>query len=116
MIPPGTETITFGLRLRAGCEAEYRRRHDALWPDMQDALRGAGILHYEIHLYRPEGILFAFMIRRTDHTMDRLAEQAVFHRWRAHMADILEQTNDGPLRLDLEHMFTLPEAPGDTPV
>jgi L-rhamnose mutarotase len=107
MIAPGTETIAFGLRLRPGCEAEYQRRHDELWPEMRDALRDAGILHYEIHLCRPENILFAFLQRRTDHTMDHLRETEIFRRWQTHMADILIQDTNGPLRLPLEHMFTL---------
>ena len=36
---PGSESVAFCLRLRPGCEAaEYQRRHDALWPEMRQAL------------------------------------------------------------------------------
>jgi L-rhamnose mutarotase len=101
------ETVTFGLRLRPGCEAEYQRRHDEIWPELRAALLEVGILHYEIHLLRPEGLLFAFQHRRRDHQVDRLRETEVFRRWQAHMADILVQDGDGPLRLDLEPMFAL---------
>ncbi len=101
-----SEFIAFGLRLRPGSEAEYRRRHDAIWPDMRAALLGAGILHYEIHLDPADGMLFAFILRRRDHTMDRLPEAEVFQRWQAHMADILLPTN-GQLRVPLERMFVL---------
>ena len=102
-----TETIAFGLRLRPGSEAEYQRRHDEIWPEMRDGLLGAGILHYEIHLCRPEGLLFAFITRRRDHGMADFAQTEVFHRWRAHMADILVQDGDQPLRIPLERMFVL---------
>jgi L-rhamnose mutarotase len=102
-----TETIAFGLRLKPGHEAEYKRRHDAIWPEMRAALLDAGILHYEIHLCRPEGILFAWIIRRKDHGMDRLAENEVVRRWQVHMSDILVQAEGGPLRLPLEPMFSL---------
>jgi L-rhamnose mutarotase len=54
---PDTETLAFALRLRPGSEAEYRRRHDAIWPEMAQALRDAGILHYEIHLSREADLL-----------------------------------------------------------
>jgi L-rhamnose mutarotase len=101
------KTVAFGLRLRLGCEAEYKRRHDEIWPEMRAALLDAGILHYEIHLLRPEGLLFAFQHRRADHTVDRLREAEVFRRWQGHMADILVQDGNGPLRLDLEPMFAL---------
>lgn len=40
---PGSESVAFCLRLRPGCEAtEYQRRHDALWPEMRQALLEAG--------------------------------------------------------------------------
>ena len=51
MTPHSTgESVAFCLRLRPGCEQEYRRRHDAIWPGMATALSGAGILHFEIFL------------------------------------------------------------------
>ena len=111
MIAPDTETIAFALRLRPGSEVEYKRRHDMIWPEMAAALWEAGILHYEIHLACEAGLLFAFILRRRDHSMDRLPESPVFQRWQAHMADILIAT-DGQLRLPLEPMFTLDIAPG----
>ena len=107
MIAPGTETIAFALRLRPSADAaEYRRRHDALWPEMRDALLGAGILHYEIHLHAETGLLFAFMLCRRDHAMDALPANPAWQRWQAHMADMLEGP---PARIALERMFVLAE-------
>ena len=31
-----------------GCLAEYRRRHDEIWPEMLDVLKEAGIRNYTI--------------------------------------------------------------------
>ena len=106
MIGPDAETLAFALRLRPGSEAEYKRRHDTLWTDMRDALLGAGILHYEIHLSRADNLLFAFIIRRRDHTMHTLPQNETFQRWQAYMADILVAT-DGQVRVPLAPMFTL---------
>ena len=51
-IPPDlslcNESLAFCLKLRSGCEVEYRRRHDALWPEMRQALLDAGVLYYKI--------------------------------------------------------------------
>ncbi len=104
------ETLAFGLRLRPGSEAEYRRRHDAIWPEMRTALLEAGILRYEIYLNPADGMLFAFIIRRRENAMDRLPENEIFRRWQAHMADILIPTG-GELRIPLELMFVLSAAP-----
>ncbi len=106
MIPAETETLAFALRLQPGTAAEYRRRHDAIWPEMAAVLRAAGILHYEIHLSPADNLLFAFILRRCDHAMDRLPGDPVFQRWQLHMADLLIPT-DGQLRVPLDPMFTL---------
>ena len=34
--------------VRPGCEEEYKRRHDEIWPEMLDALRVAGFRDYWI--------------------------------------------------------------------
>ncbi len=36
------------LEVRPGCEEEYKRRHDEIWPEMLEALRAAGIRNYSI--------------------------------------------------------------------
>jgi L-rhamnose mutarotase len=36
------------LEVRPGYEEEYQRRHAAIWPEMVEALRGAGIRNYSI--------------------------------------------------------------------
>ena len=102
---PGSESVAFCLRLRAGSEAEYQRRHDALWPDMRQALLDAGMLHYEIHLEPQSLLLFAYMVRRRDHAMDQLLLHPAWQRWQKYMADILVQDGDLPLRVPLQRMF-----------
>lgn len=104
---PGSESVAFCLRLRAGCEAEYQRRHDALWPDMRQALQDAGLLHYEIHLEPQSLMLFGFMVRRDNHDMDALPQHPAWQRWQRHMADILVQEDGLPLRVPLQRMFLL---------
>jgi L-rhamnose mutarotase len=109
-----TETIAFALRLVPGGEAEYRRRHDALWPELREALLGAGILHYEIFLEPGTNLLFAHIVRRKAHAMDALRDSDVMARWRVHMSDLLIGDANGPERLELRRMFQLdaPAKPG----
>ncbi|MBL8689399.1 MAG: L-rhamnose mutarotase [Rhodospirillaceae bacterium] len=107
-VEAGFETLSFVLRLKPGMEAEYRRRHDALWPEMRELLLASGIVHYEIGLHSGTNMLFAFIVRRLDHTMDRIPDHPVGQRWRAHMADILETVEGIVPRVEpLERMFVL---------
>ncbi len=105
--PPTGQSVAFCLRLRPGCEQEYRRRHDAIWPEMASALSNAGILHFEIFLEPASMLLFAFQVRRANHNVDDLPLQPVWQRWQAHMADLLVQIDGQPERIALEPMFRL---------
>ena len=61
----------FAMRLKKGCEAEYKRRHDAIWPDLARELLAAGIPDYSIFLDERSLTLFAVQKLTDDH---RIAE------------------------------------------
>ena len=66
------EKYAFRMQLNPGREAEYRRRHDAIWPELVALLREAGVSDYSIHLDRETGTLFGVLWRRDGHGMDAL--------------------------------------------
>lgn len=103
---PTLETVGFLLRVRAGMEEEYLRRHDRIWPEMEQALLASGILHYEIWLHAPTRMLFGHQIRRRGQTATPEGE-AVMARWRVYMADVLEMDGDRPVREGLSRQFRL---------
>ena len=102
------EKYAFRMRLDPGREEEYRRRHDAIWPELAALLRAAGVSDYSIHLDRETGTLFGVLWRRGDHGMDELPSHPVMRRWWEHMADIMETNPDGsPVAVPLETVFHL---------
>jgi L-rhamnose mutarotase len=102
------EKHAFLMRLRPGAEAEYRRRHDALWPELAALLRDCGISDYSIHLDPATGTLFAVLWRRDGHAMDRLPEQPLMRRWWDHMADLMAANPDNsPVTVPLVTVFHL---------
>lgn len=100
------ETVAFTLRLR-GSPDEYRRRHDEIWPEMEAALRAAGVVEYEIYLAPDGETLFAWMRRLRDHGLVDMRNLDVWRRWQLHMADLLVTDGIGPVRTDLARMFLL---------
>ena len=90
-----TQKIAFRMFLNPGQAAEYRRRHDALWPELAALLRDAGIGDYSIFLDEEHHVLFATLRRRVDHRMDRLPDHPVMQRWWAHMSDLMRTNPDG---------------------
>jgi len=103
------QRYAFRMQLNPGMADEYRRRHDAIWPELVALLRDAGISDYSIHLDLATGALFGLLSRRDDHAMDTLPADPVMQRWWAHMADIMATGPDGaPLAVPLEPMFHMP--------
>ena len=102
------QKYAFRMRLNPGQQAEYQRRHDAIWPELAELLRQAGVSDYSIHLDRETGLLFGVLWRRDDHTMDDLPSHPVMRRWWDHMADIMETNPDNsPVAVPLETVFHL---------
>jgi L-rhamnose mutarotase len=83
------QKYAFKMQLKPGMEAEYKRRHDAIWPELVTLLKDAGISDYSIHLDRETNTLLGVLWRTDDHGMAALPEHPVMRRWWDHMADIM---------------------------
>ena len=103
-----TETVAFRMRVHAGQEEEYRRRHDAIWPELVALLRESGVVEYRIFLDEETRALFAVLTRRASHTLDALPDHPVMRRWWAMMADIMDTNADqSPQQAPLREVFRL---------
>ena len=103
------QKYAFRMQLNPGAEAEYRRRHDAIWPDLVALLKAAGISDYSIHLDPETGALFGVLWREDDHGMADLPNHPVMRTWWAHMAGIMAtQPGGAPVAVPLIPMFHLP--------
>lgn len=100
------EKYAFKMQLHPGMEEEYRRRHDAIWPELVELLKEAGVEDYSIHLDRETNILFAVLWRPKQHNMADLPSHPVMKRWWAHMADIMATNPDNsPVEKPLVTVF-----------
>ncbi len=102
------EKYAFKMKLNDGMEAEYKKRHDEIWPELVELLKGAGVSDYSIHLDPETNILFGVLWRTDNHTMDDLPNHPVMRRWWDHMADIMEVKPDNePIAVPLVPVFHL---------
>jgi L-rhamnose mutarotase len=87
------ERVGFTMRILPGKEAEYRRRHAAVWPEMLDALRAAGCRDYSIFIRGSD--LFAYL-ETPDFAAFRatMAASPVNARWQADMASLIDPLTD----------------------
>jgi len=69
---------------------DYVEAHRRVWPEMLDALRGAGIRNYTI--FRAGNSVFGYFEADDLAAVDRfLAAQEVSARWQDAMAELLEE-------------------------
>jgi len=98
----------FKMHLKRGCEDEYKRRHDVLWPEMEEALRAAGVSDYAIYLDESTGTLFAVQKLSPDNTAPKLPELPIVRKWWDYMADIMEvDADNSPVVTELREVFYL---------
>ncbi len=64
-----TEKYAFRMFLNPGCVAEYKKRHDEIWPELVTLLQATGISDYSIYLDEQHLVLFAVLRRTAGHTM-----------------------------------------------
>lgn len=100
------EKYAFAMTLNPGQADEYKRRHDAIWPELVDLLQGAGISDYSIHFDEATHTMFGVLWREQKHGMDALPATDIMQRWWAHMADIMQtHADNAPVVRELPLMF-----------
>ena len=103
--------IAFVLRVKPDRIEEYKRQHEAVWPEMLDALRRAGWQNYSLFI-QPDGTLFGYFETEGsfEDALAGMATEPVNERWQALMAPFFDGTGRAADRMmsQLEEVFHLP--------
>ena len=103
------EKFAFKMQLNAGCLAEYKKRHEEIWPELVTLLKDAPVSDYTIHLDEETYALIGVLWRTEDHKMNDLASEEIMQRLWSYMADIMETyPNNEPVVVPLKTMFHMP--------
>jgi L-rhamnose mutarotase len=98
----------FIMHVEPTAHDEYRRRHDALWPELAAVLREHGVGSYSIFLDERRNLLFAYVELESLERWNAIADTPVCRRWWAHMRDLMATNpDDSPLSEDLTEVFHL---------
>jgi L-rhamnose mutarotase len=96
------------MKLSPGCEAEYRRRHNEIWPELTALLKETGVSEYSIFLDEETNTLFGCLRIADAAQLDALPAQPVMQKWWAYMEDIMDTNPDhSPVSNPLEEVFYL---------
>jgi len=93
------------MKLR-GSAAEYKSRHDAIWPELRRELAAAGVVDYSIFLDEEAMTLFAVHKVRDGGTNGDLSNNRVVRKWWDYMADLMDTHPDrSPVCTPLTEVF-----------
>jgi L-rhamnose mutarotase len=99
----------FLMTLKPGCQAEYERRHNPIWPELQTVLKQHGVGNYSIFLDRSTDNLFAYVEVESEDLWNQIATTDECRRWWSYMKDLmLTNADDSPMAVTLEQVFHLP--------
>lgn len=98
--------LAFKMKLKAGFEKEYQKRHDEIWPELAQTLTDAGVYDYSIFWDRETNILFAYQKLTDNHSADKLSKTGIIRKWFDYMSDIMEVNQDNsPVVVELCEVF-----------
>src|SRR5689334_14246185 len=98
--------IAFKMKLHPGYKDEYKKRHDELWPELAELLKGAGVEDYSIFLDEESYSLFGVLKVGEEKLMKDLAKHPLMQKWWLYMKDIMAHNPDNsPVSIPLKEMF-----------
>ncbi len=96
----------FTMKLKPGFAAEYKRRHDEIWPELVKELEAAGVSDYSIYLDESTLTLFAFQKLKDHNASALLPSRPIVQKWWKTMADIMDTNPDhSPVCVNLTEVF-----------
>ena len=101
--------VAFKMKLHPGQIPEYKKRHDAIWPELKELLKNSGIEDYSIFLDEETLDLFGVLKITNVKNLDALPLNPVMKKWWSYMNDIMESNSDhSPMSVPLKEVFHLP--------
>ena len=88
------EKYAWRATVRDGCIEEYCRRHDAIWPELKDLLKSAGICNYTIWNVGNELFGYYEWERGVEYAAQTQAKSEIVDRWNEYMKDVMVMEMD----------------------
>ena len=96
----------FRMSVNPGQEAEYERRHQPIWRELEDALLAHGVRTYSIFIDVETNDLFGYVEVEDESRWAAIADTEVCRRWWRHMREIMPSNpDDSPVARELREVF-----------
>lgn len=88
------EKFAWKAKVKAGQLAEYKRRHDQIWPELVAVLKEAGIVNYSIWNTSDELFGYFECTQGVAHAEAVQTASAVVDKWNVYMKDVMVMEMD----------------------
>lgn len=103
-----TTRKAFKMFLHKGSEAEYKKRHEEIWPELKGLLKDSGVANYSIFLDEETGVLFGVLDCHDEINYQNLPLQPIMQKWWNYMKDLMQTNEDNsPVSISLQEVFYL---------
>ena len=94
------------MYLNEGMKAEYKKRHDEIWPELKQLLKDNGVSDYSIFLDEETNYLFAVQKVSGEGGSQDLGQTEIVQKWWKMMSTIMKSNPDNsPVSVELEEVF-----------
>lgn len=83
----------FTMRLKPGALAEYKKRHDEIWPELVAEIERSGIAHFTT--FEADPVLFLYSEIYDEDAWDKLWHTEVHDRWAKVFEPLMQFRDDG---------------------
>ena len=98
--------IAFKMKLFEGNTEEYKKRHNPIWPELEEVLKKHGVITYSIYLDKDTNDLFGYAEIEDQKKWDEVANTDICKKWWDYMAPLMEVNADNsPVSKDLQEVF-----------
>mmetsp|Transcript_3684 Transcript_3684/g.4087 ORF Transcript_3684/g.4087 Transcript_3684/m.4087 type:complete len:127 (+) Transcript_3684:44-424(+) len=113
----------FVMKVNPGSEAEYEKRHNPIWKELEDVLKAHGVYNYSIFLHPETKQLFGY-VRNINiafyalvfiapqveldsiEKWETISKEPICKKWWSHMKDIMPSNPDNsPVMKPLKEVF-----------
>lgn len=79
---------SFLIQVKPGMEREYERRHNPIWPELQEIYKEHGVSNFSI-FHHPSGYLFGYYEVEDETALAALDNNETCKKWWKYMTEIL---------------------------
>lgn len=98
------ERICFSFEIYPGQEAEYKKRHDEIWPELVEAIKASGFANYSLFRRGLEIVGYVECTPDVATAFEKLSHYEANDRWSEWFEDVIVSLTD-----DDGNLFTLQE-------